>query len=249
MNQTIKPLSYPLVLGLVVTVLGCGVARAGSPLAKDIGDTTVALHHLHSLMNHALRMSLQGANLVILSELAKLRRSDIPPEQHVRVMQEQGKALLQRVSMDEEMKAIHARGADAKLMRYTHALGEAMQNIVASLEKMHAPRPENLNIAFQHLRMDLNQALIMATEGANIIMVGRLGLTPKVDNASIEHGQAMLSEARKLWQANTEGKAWRELMRPRSGDEYAAMRAPMQELIGAGKKVLDLEAEMYFHQQ
>jgi hypothetical protein len=27
------------------------------------------------------------------------------------------------------------------------------------------------------------------------------------------------------------------------------MRAPMQEFVGAGKKVLDLEAEMYLHQQ
>jgi hypothetical protein len=249
MKQMIKLCLRPLVFGFIVAVTGSGVASAESTLAKEIGDTTMALHHLHSLMNHALRMVLQGGNLVILSEMAKAPGADITPEEHVRAMFDNGKILLQRAMMDEEMKAIHARGADAKLMRYTHALGEAMQKVVASLDKISMPRPEKKGVALQHLRMDLNQALMMATEGSNIIMSGREGMTPKVDKAFIEHGQAMLTEARKLWQVNTEEKGMQDLMRPGQSAESAATMTGIHELVEAGTKVLDLETEMYLHQQ
>ncbi len=86
------------------------------------------------------------------------------------------------------------------MMRQTHELGEAMKAVVNLLEGMHpAEAKPGEEMTLNHMHMALNHALAMAAEGADLIMLGKMGMAPQVDTASSEHGKAMLADARQLW--------------------------------------------------
>ncbi len=53
-------------------------------------------------------------------------------------------------------------------------------------------------MTLHHMHMALNHALAMAAEGSDLIMLGEMGMAPKVDTAASEHGKAMLADAREL---------------------------------------------------
>ncbi|MGH8527575.1 MAG: hypothetical protein ACREXY_26195 [Gammaproteobacteria bacterium] len=67
-------------------------------------------------------------------------------------------------------------------------------------------------------------------------------MAPKVDTASIEHGKAMLADARQLWDEVMKGKAMQGMM----GAKPSEVMSKTHELAEAGKKVIDLLEKMQY---
>ncbi|MGH8472183.1 MAG: hypothetical protein ACREVJ_06975, partial [Gammaproteobacteria bacterium] len=114
------------------------------------------------------------------------------------------------------------------------------QKVVDILDAMRIAEPKQEEMTLHHMHMALNHALEMGTQGSNLVMLGQMGMAGAVDTASVDHGKAMIAEARALWKETMEGKAMQEMMK---GGESGPM-AKTHQLAEAGKKVLDLLAQM-----
>lgn len=246
MNQALKRCVHDFGMGLLLTMMAGGGATAEE--AKSPGETGMTLHHLHmSMLDHGLGMAAEGSNLLMLSEMGMAAEFNPTTRAHGQAMLKRGKALIERALSGEEMKGLHEKaGTEGAMMRQTHELGEAMKAVVSVLEGMRPAEAKpgeemTLHHTHTHMHMALNHALAMAAEGADLIMLGEMGMAPKVDTASSEHGKAMLADARQLWDEVMKGKAMQGMM----GAEPSKGMTQTHELAEAGKKVIDLLEKMH----
>jgi hypothetical protein len=243
MNDVIKSL-YNLSIVLVAVYVMVGISSVQAQEAEKKAQMT--LHHLHvSMLNHGLEMAAQGANLEMISTMEM--DPNVKPElesitlQHGRNMLALGKELIQRAMQGTTMKALHKEsGTSGKTMQYTHNLGNAMLEVVDYLDKMHLNFPTDKAMSLHHMHLALNHALVMAVEGSDLIMLGQMGMSPKVDDFSIEHGKGMISDAKSIWKKTVEGKAMEHLM----GNEKSDLMERTHKLGDAVEKVLDLLEKM-----
>jgi hypothetical protein len=208
MNSTMR---ITIALGLAWAIMAGGAVSAQAPTPKGASEEAMALHHLHmSMLDHGLGMAAEGSNLLMLSEMGMAAEFDPTTRAHGQAMLKRGHELIERALSGEEMKGLHEKeGTEDATMRQTHELGEAMKAVVSVLE---AIRPGEVKkpgeeMTLHHMHMALNHALAMAAEGSDLIMLGEMGMAAKVDTASVEHGKAMLADARKLWSEVMKGKA------------------------------------------
>ncbi|MGH8614686.1 MAG: hypothetical protein ACREYF_22330, partial [Gammaproteobacteria bacterium] len=174
---------------------------------------------------------------LMLSEMGMAAEFNPTTRAHGQAMLKGGKELIERALSGEEMKGLHEKaGTEGAVMRQTHELGEAMKAVVNLLEDMRVVEPKPGEMTVHHMHMALNHALAMAAEGSDLIMLGEMGMAPKVDTASVEHGKAMLADARQLWDEVMKGKAMQGMM----GAESSKGMTQTHELAEAGKKVIDL---------
>lgn len=207
------------------------------------------IHHLHiTLLNHGLGMAVSGSSMIMLAELSKTKEVDSVINKHGQSMFDNGKDLIQRAMSGSEMQTLHEgeKGKQfEKVMTYTHTLGQAMLDLVNLLENMRTAKPTNPEdvLALHHMHMALNHALDMAEKGSNLIMVGQIHMASTIDPVSIKHGHAMIEGAKNLWGTLTTGEPMKQLM-PAQKEPEAQVMARTHKIAEAGKKVLNLMAEM-----
>jgi hypothetical protein len=208
-------------------------------------DASMAMHHLHMLMNHGLEMVAEGSNMVMLAEMKMASSVDPMTLEHGRHMIKSGKEVIEHALKGPEMQAMHKAGhGDAPLMKYTHELGEAMMTVANMLDKMsmEGPMSEDM-MTMHHMHIMMNHALEMAAEGSNMVMLGQMGMAKDVDKYSVEHGKMMLSDASSMLKEVMEGKAMQEMhQKGVKGDN--AMMAETHKIGDAAKKVIDLLGKM-----
>lgn len=245
MNATMR---ITIALALAWAVMAGGAVSAQAPTPKGAAEEAMALHHLHmSMLDHGLGMAAEGSNLLMLSEMGMAAEFNPTTRAHGQAMLKRGKELIEHALSGEEMKGLHEKeGTEGATMRQTHVLGEAMKAVVSVLEGMRPaevkPGEEmTLHHTHMHMHMALNHALAMAAEGSDLIMLGEMGMAAKVDTASVEHGKAMLADARKLWSEVMKGKAMQGMM----GAEASKGMTQTHDLAEAGKKVIDLLEKMH----
>ncbi len=66
-------------------------------------------------------------------------------------------------------------------------------------------------MTMHHMHVMINHAVEMAAEGSNLIMLGNMNMASGVDNVSVQHGQKMILNAKKLVKEMLEGKAMKKL--------------------------------------
>lgn len=183
------------------------------------GKADMSMHHLHIMMNHGLAMAADGANMVMLARMGMSPEIDTTTLDHGRQMIKEGKAVIQHAVSDKVMKGSHKQGqGDAPLMSYTYELGDAMVAVINDLERMtDAPKKSGDAMTMHHMHMMVDHVLQMAVEGANLNMLGEMGMAAKVDSFSINHGKKMLDNARALWKEMVEGEAMRVLHQREAG--------------------------------
>lgn len=103
------------------------------------GEHSMAMHHMHVLINHGLGMALEGANLAMLGNMKMAASLDPPAVEHGKMMIANGKALISQVMDSGAMKDMHGKGMDPgkdPMMKHTHGLTEVAFKIIGQLEKM-----------------------------------------------------------------------------------------------------------------
>jgi hypothetical protein len=63
--------------------------------------------------------------------------------------------------------------------------------------KMDAATSEE-RMTMHHMHMMINHAMEMAAEGSDLIMLGKMGMAPGIDDISVKHGRMMISDAKDL---------------------------------------------------
>jgi hypothetical protein len=119
---------------LVVVDLLEKMAKTGS-----VPEGMMDMHHQHLLINHAMSMAAQGANMVMLGNMDMAGDVDTYSTEHGKMMLANAQALLTEVMSGDAMMDMHAKGKTPEGhgdMMATHALGEAAVKVVDLLANM-----------------------------------------------------------------------------------------------------------------
>lgn len=182
---------------IAISTAASAVIGDGAGAANGKADGTIMhLHHMHTLMDHSLVMTLQGSDLLIQSKMKGAEPLAGITAPHARAMMAEAKQTLKDVLSGTEMKHAHEQGSwSDPLMGYTHELGAELLAVVDDLEKIDVSGESSAG-----RQVALNHALEMAAEGANLVMLGKMKMAGAVDQRTLSHGRKMLSDARTLWE-------------------------------------------------
>jgi hypothetical protein len=100
---------------------------------------TMAMHHQHLILNHALEMALEGADMSMTGQMGMAPGVDSHSMDHGKTMIKSARSLWNEVMSGGEMMQMHGEGmtpSGHKGMAFTHELGEAQLKVMDLLEKM-----------------------------------------------------------------------------------------------------------------
>jgi hypothetical protein len=245
MYQAMKVLIRMLFLGLMFVM---AVFLSTNPVqAMDMEPGhDMSSHHQHTMLNHALGMTLEGYNLVMLGDMGMAKGVDKVSVDHGNMMIKNGKAVWNEIMSGKAMAGMHHAGKDPMkdpAMAYTHKLAEKQLKVIDLLGKM--PKMDmGHGMAMHHQHIMLNHALKMALEGSNILMLGEMGMAKGVDDISVNHGRMMLKNARVLFNDIMSGKNMTDMHMGGKTPESDAMMMYTHKLAEAQLQVLTLLDEM-----
>jgi len=162
----------------ILTLSACEFDRHEMHEARQNLSYITKLHHLHMLINHALQMASQGADM------------NLQGAEHGPAILAKSIELLNRAMSGPEMARMHKFGnANKPLMKMTHELADKTTTLIEAMKKLSTKsKPKN------QIRM-LNHAVEVAAAGSSLIMLGQQGMAGDIDSVMVNHGQAMLGEA------------------------------------------------------
>jgi hypothetical protein len=165
---------------------------------KQADGAGAEMQHLRTVLNRGLDI-LMGTNLVMLAEMKMSPGLDQEVLSRGQSMMQRGKKSIQEVLSGLQGRATskEARG-DAPAMGYVQALAAAMVEVTATLEKVKLENVSPDTIAMQYFNILISQALQMALEGSNQILMSQMGRAESVAKEPLERGRTMLSGARPL---------------------------------------------------
>jgi hypothetical protein len=225
---------------------------ANSVPAMDMeGGNDMFSHHQHIMLNHALGMTLEGYNLVMLGEMDMAKGSDDISVDHGVMMVKNGKAMWAEIMSGKAMTGMHHEGKDPMkdpAMAFTHKLAEKQLIVMDLLGKMpnvgsdHGAGAHGMSIHHQHIM--LNHALKMGLEGSNILMLGEMGMAEGVDEISEKHGKMMLKNGRALFNDIMSGDTMMGIHKSGTTPESNELMQYTHKLAEAQLQVLTLLDEM-----
>jgi hypothetical protein len=98
----------------------------------------MTMHHMHMMINHALQMAADGANLVMLGEMDMAGAVDKMTVEHGKEMMKDAKPMIADIMGGKEMMDMHAKGMTMEnpMMAMSHKHGEAAMKVIDLLSKM-----------------------------------------------------------------------------------------------------------------
>lgn len=106
--------------------------------APELSSEAAALHHMHMMLNHALRMAADGASLRMLGT----HERDVAVAQlggrHGEQMLANANEMVEQVLTGPSMDNAHTLGLVGDPMRTTHMLADSVKAVIALMEQMPA---------------------------------------------------------------------------------------------------------------
>ncbi len=124
-----------LVIALSITTLFMGAAQADGH-AKH---SSMSMHHMHIMINHALEMATEGSNMIMLGKMDMAKGVDEITVKHGQMMISHAKELIKDVMEGDAMHALHHGGSTPEgdaAMAYTHKLADTASEYIKLLEGM-----------------------------------------------------------------------------------------------------------------
>lgn len=177
--RRLRPLFFCLLLPGLLTAceLDRQLQQEAIQQREQISYTT-QMHHLHMLINHALQMAAQGADMQLLGK-----------EQGQKLLAKSTE-LLTRAMSGMEMSKLHRQGwTGSSLMFMTHELSDTAEEMILLMHQLSA------DVADRNSIYMLNHAIEVAAMGSSLIMLGQQGMAGDIDLVMVNHGQSMLGEA------------------------------------------------------
>lgn len=101
---------------------------------------------------------------------------------------------------------------------------------------VQAEKPAEKSLHDMHLIMEfMDHGLCSALEGANLQMLGQMGMSEKLDKDAIVHGTIMVNDGKAMIKEMLEGEAMRELYKEGGFDKKV-----MDDLHKLGEKMLEV---------
>ena len=243
MKSMMKGLNKIIVLAVVLSFAMFGYANAEEMKHKG-HDASMHMHHFHMLMDHGMSMVAEGSNMAMLAQMKMAPGVDEKMLHHGHHMIKEGKELIVNALNGPEMTAMMKKHGKDPMMDYTHQLGESMLKVADILEKMSMEDMSAPNMmTMHHMHMMINHALQMAAEGADLIMLGDMGMAGAVDKMTVDHGKEMMKDAKPMVADIMGGKEMMD-MHAKGMKMENPMMAMTHQLGEASMKVIDLLSKM-----
>jgi hypothetical protein len=124
------------------TMLEYAELLEGMEMGQMMTPESMSMHHMHMMINHALKMAAEGSSLVMLGQMGMAGSVDDFTMEHGKTMMNSARALLAEVMEGKAMRDMMGPGGmtveKGGMMRYTHKLAEKATEIMDMLEKMPA---------------------------------------------------------------------------------------------------------------
>jgi hypothetical protein len=107
----------------------------------DMKHHTMGMHHQHILMNHALKMALEGSDMTMTGQMGMAPGVDEVTVAHGKMMRKGAWDMLNEVLSGDAMMTMHEGGmkpTSHKGMEFTHELGSAIMKVMSLLDSMPA---------------------------------------------------------------------------------------------------------------
>jgi hypothetical protein len=111
------------------------------PMEDMSSPDMMEMHHMHMMVNHALQMAADGANLIMLGQMSMAGDVDKLSIEHGKAMMNDGKSMVTDMMESKEMKEMHAKGMtpeESPMMGMSHKQAEAVMKVIDLLSKMPA---------------------------------------------------------------------------------------------------------------
>ena len=108
-------------------------------MPKMEAGTAMAMHHQHIMLNHALKMAVDGSNMVMLGKMGMAGEVDKISVEHGQMMLKNAKGLFNEIMSGGDMMEMHKKGTAPEKdegMKYTHKLAEAQLQVITLLGEM-----------------------------------------------------------------------------------------------------------------
>ena len=138
MYQTMKVLIRLVFLGLMFTMAVFLSVDRSYAMDMEAGHD-MSSHHQHMMLNHALGMTLEGYNLVMLGNMDMAMGIDESAVDHDNMMVKNGKVMWTETMSGKTMTGMHHEGKDPMkdpAIAYTHKLAEAQLQVLTLLDDM-----------------------------------------------------------------------------------------------------------------
>jgi len=209
------------------------------------GSASMEMHHFHMLMNHGLAMIAQGSDMAMIAEMKMAPGVDPMALRHGQHMIKEGMDLVTRCLSGPETMAMMKKHAKDPVMEYTNQLGEVMIKVADMAEKMSMEEISSPDMMeMHHMHLMVNHALQMAADGTNLIMLGQMGMAGEVDKLAIEHGEAMMKDAKSMVIDTMGSKEMMEMHAKGMTPEKSPMMGMSHHYAEAAMKVIDLLSKM-----
>ena len=243
MRSKIKLFSF---LALVFSLfLGFSSIVYADHMNHKHGGAEMGMHHFHMLMDHGITMVVEGSNMEMIAQMNMAPGVDAKTLHHGQHMMKEGKDLITRVLSGPEMMAMMKEHANDPMMDYTHQLGEAMIKLTDILEKMSMEDMSSADMmGMHHMHMMINHAVEMAAQGADLVMLGKMGMAGDIDKLTIEHGKAMLGDGKSMVEDMMGSKEMMDMHAKGMTPEKSPMMGASHQQGEAAMKVIDLLSKM-----
>ena len=243
MKCMMKGLNKIIVLAVILSFAMLGSASAEEMKHKG-HDASMHMHHFHMLMDHGMSMIAEGSNMAMIAQMNMALGVDEKMLHHGHHMMKEGKALIINALNGPEMTAMMKKHGKDPMMDYTHQLGESMLKVADILEKMSMEDMSGADMmTMHHMHMMINHALQMAAEGADLIMLGNMGMAGAIDKMTVEHGKEMMKDAKPMVADMMGGKEMMD-MHAKGMTMENPMMAMSHQHGEAAMKVIDLLSKM-----
>ena len=188
-----------ILMVLLVTMLALPLTAISAGSGEELAENEDFIS-IHTLTHHGLTMVLDGTTLIML---AKMSTTPEISEQMLELgnnMISEGRVLIDRALKGPVMVGLHVKGYESSpMMQKTHRLGELILKVVHEMDIIQEYLTDSETVrALEQILLQANQALMMASEGSNMVMEAKDTATNDLDRFSSEHGKKMIGKSRKI---------------------------------------------------
>lgn len=206
----------------------------------------VQIYTLQVLVNQAFQMVLEGSNLVMLDQMDRGGVFGESMSRHGWTMIEEGRRIISGSMAGDEMKQLVRDGKDSDPVLL--AVKENAAEILNAVEVMTSYLRIKIDepaLSRMHSLFTLhNHGMKMATEGANMILLGRTGEQGGAKETLQKHGRSMMRDSRVLIITLSDNDTMKELHQAGHTIEKSPAMASLHRVIEHSLRIIDRLARM-----
>ena len=238
----------PVLLVFVLTVLFSAFALTALQHSEAAGrrGADVQIYSLQILVNQAYQMALEGASLVMLDQMGKGGVFEGVINKRGWSMIDLSERIISDAVNGEEVKQLisEGKGNDPLLTTVKENAAQILEAVTGIRTYLNSDSAQPQLSQMHSLFTLLNHGMKMATDGANMIMLGRTGEPGGAKDTLQKHGRVMMRDGRVLIIRLSDNDTMKELHQAGHTIQQSPPMASLHNSIKQTLRIIDRLARM-----